>query len=603
MQSMKLTDIKSERGSTLLVALSTVIVLSLAGAGVLMNCTTRYNATSTQVKGWKDALYAAEAGGDLAYAKIRKWGTADQQLIDPATIFASADGWAAPAPSPLPSTNSWNLGYTIAPSTFGSNNGMSAKVTVDRFAVLPGSTVGAGYYRIRSIGTAQTFGFKRTGMDNRMDPTTKGDSLLRKIDFNSDHFIATYGYGDALPNATPTTANGKAVVAVANAQSAQVSRRIELIAIPVMMIEAGIKTGSFRGTIVDSYNSMNPPMPGSNPGNSYYGSNPVAPYAAYAVDAHDGDVVDGSSTFNLSGVGAYVWGDVSTNGGNATNANASGVVDNNVPFALPTASPGAAPIPDVVMQPYENLPGASLASVLTPPTRTYPPGTPKSGKTQTEFWYRYSSISNATINPLLTAAQFTQTQPDGSVLIIPANTPIDTTVNIYVTGDVNGLVINKGVTANIYFTGNMRGQASGYDNNNADGPVTWPAIVAGNGVVQIDPVTSYTDHGVIAIPRYTFSSYANSPLVSRAGHVWYYGISPADGSSRSINIDPPGTMWAAFYAPSHDFSAIGNPDFYGVMVCKTFYENGNCAFHVDRQLLNGGTPVDYRIASYVEDVR
>lgn len=576
---MKLTETKNERGSTLLVALSTVIVLSLAGAAVLMNCTTRYNVTSTQVKGWKEALYAAEAGGDLAFAQIRKYN------IDPSTAFASADGWAAPAPSPLPSTSSWNFGYTNPPPTFGTNNNLSAKVTVDRFGWLPGSNI-AGYYRIRSVGTAQVFGFKRTGMDNRMDPTTKGDSLLRKIDFNSDHFIATYGYGDALPAAPPTTANGKAIVAVSNPQSAQVSRRIELIAIPVMAIEAGIKTASsFYGTLVDSYDSRNPAKPpATSPTSSYYGPNPVAPYAAYATDAHDGDIACGGSSFSAG----YVWGDVSTNGGNATNANISGVVDNNVPFTLPTASPGAPPIPVLPPSSPEN----GSPSTINPNPTPYATG-PQTGQLQTVFWYNYSNINNLTINPVKTSAAFTQ--PDGTV--IPANTRVDTTVNIYVTGNVNGLTVNKGVTANIYFRGNMGGQATDYNNNNDDGP-------GGNGVYVPAYTDNWVDHGNPAPnPRYTLSSYGNSTLVSRAGHMWFYGISPADGSSRSINIDPPGAMWAAFYAPSHDFTANGNPDLYGVLVCKTFYQNGNCSFHCDKELLNGGNPLDYRIASFVEDVR
>jgi hypothetical protein len=97
--------------------------------------------------------------------------------------------------------------------------------------------------------------------------------------------------------------------------------------------------------------------------------------------------------------------------------------------------------------------------------------------------------------------------------------------------------------------------------------------------------------------------YTASPLVSRAGHLWYYGISPADGSPRTITISPPGSLWAAFYAPSYDFATNGNPDIYGVAVCKTFYQNGNCSFHFDKQLASSSPPIDYRVASYVEDIR
>ena len=91
------------------------------------------------------------------------------------------------------------------------------------------------------------------GMDDRMGAGTRGDSLLRKIDFKTDHFLATYG-----PNGDGV---GKVLVPVANPQ---ITRRIEQIIAPVTPFEAAIKcTGSFYGlgsaAQVDSYNSKNGP--------------------------------------------------------------------------------------------------------------------------------------------------------------------------------------------------------------------------------------------------------------------------------------------------------------------------------------------------------
>ena len=54
----------------MLCALCTILIISLIGANVLLNCTTRYNVSSKQVKGWKEALYAAEAGGDVAFSEV-----------------------------------------------------------------------------------------------------------------------------------------------------------------------------------------------------------------------------------------------------------------------------------------------------------------------------------------------------------------------------------------------------------------------------------------------------------------------------------------------------------------------------------------------------
>ena len=61
-----------ETGNVLLCVLATILIVSIIGATVLRNSTTRLNASSTQVRGWKEALSAAETGGDIAFAEIRK---------------------------------------------------------------------------------------------------------------------------------------------------------------------------------------------------------------------------------------------------------------------------------------------------------------------------------------------------------------------------------------------------------------------------------------------------------------------------------------------------------------------------------------------------
>ncbi len=110
---------------------------------------------------------------------------------------------------------------------------------------------------------------------------------------------------------------------------------------------------------------------------------------------------------------------------------------------------------------------------------------------------------------------------------------------------------------------------------------------------------------VIGLPRWDDNSLPlrASKNVSRAGHNWFYGISPPSGASRRINITPSQDIYVAIYAPDHDFATNGNPDYFGVMVCKSFYGNGNTAFHFDKQLASNGPPLDYRIASYIEDIR
>ena len=89
-----------------------------------------------------------------------------------------------------------------------------------------------------------------------------------------------------------------------------------------------------------------------------------------------------------------------------------------------------------------------------------------------------------------------------------------------------------------------------------------------------------------------------------AANLQFYGISPTDPTTtQSINIQSPGDFTATFYAPSADFQVKGNPDITGAIVCQTFYGNGNTSWHYDRALASIGVATDYRIASYVEDMR
>jgi len=55
----------AETGNVLLCVLATILIVSIIGATVLRNSTTRLNASSTQVRGWKEALSAAETGVTL----------------------------------------------------------------------------------------------------------------------------------------------------------------------------------------------------------------------------------------------------------------------------------------------------------------------------------------------------------------------------------------------------------------------------------------------------------------------------------------------------------------------------------------------------------
>jgi hypothetical protein len=522
---------RAESGSTIICAICTILIISFIGANVLLNCTTRYNVTAKQVKAWKEALYAAESGGDVAFAEVRK-------VVSSGSTFGSkflADGWtASAAPTPGPA-------YVKALSAFGQSNSLSASVTVDLFS---SDKNGIGYYRIRAAGTAKLSGLPRTGLDSALNANGthfaansatrgNGDTLLRKIDFNYDHFKATYGDGDMnSPTLQPVP-------------YPQITRRIELIAVPQMTSFTGaLKVSSaFSGPgsagVVDSYNSKNGAY-------TFVANNPASPYYA---DSRNGDVSDGSASFNEGGP---IYGNVTTNGGNVTHANSniSGTIDNTVPFTIP-------PLlwPDTSS--FSNGSGSTLS---------LPAGTSPTAPAQ----YVYSSLSGGlTINGLTLGGS----GPN-------KNAPIETYVTIAVGsggstgGDVGKVTIGAGVNAKIYFTGSLNVKARDLVNNNVDGAV---GVYNADGTPSVD--------------------------YSRPGHMQFYGISPTDGSTQSIAIAPPGNVYATIYAPKGVISLTGNPDWYGAVVAYSFSGNGNTGFHYDKQIAGDGFATDYQIASYVEDIR
>src|SRR4051812_27443041 len=227
---MRTTSRKAgEQANVLLFVVCTIAIVSAIGANVLLNCVTRYNASSSQVRAWKDSQYAAEAGGDIAYAEIRK------TILDPSHAFS---GW----------TYSGGV-WSRDPVTFGTNN-LQTTARADSFWV---DFNGTPWYRIRSQGTAPVLGLKRATMDDRMGLNTRGDSLLRKIDFNYDHFTATYGAEGDNQN--------KSLVEV---NAPKMTRRVELVASPITPFEAAIKAnGPFYGlgsaAFVDSFRSSTGP--------------------------------------------------------------------------------------------------------------------------------------------------------------------------------------------------------------------------------------------------------------------------------------------------------------------------------------------------------
>ena len=496
-----------EEGNVLICTLCTILIISLIGANVLRNCTMRFNVSSSQVRSWKESLFAAEAGGDIAYAEIRK------SVSDPTHAF---DGWTNTVPK-----------HVSPVTTFGANN-LTTSTVVDSFYTDP---AGNPWYRSRSRGTATIRGLRQTGMDDRMGVGTRGDSLLRKIDFNSDHFVATYG-----PNGDGVD---KAVVPVSQPQ---ITRRIEQISAPITPFEAAIKAaGTFYGlgsaAFIDSFRSSVGPYDPSvknNPSDPRY------------IDARSGTVEINTALATIQG---SIFGNLYTNGGTVTKktASVSGVIDNNVPFSINPLE-----MPNTTTWNYVSSPAAVTGNTsIDPPIVN---GVPRAGTPGSPNFYLISYFVN-----------------NGNLVVNPAvinGAPQETYVTLSVTGDIGNstssqptITVPANVHLKVYFTGSFQTKAENIINT---------------------------------------SGYA--------GNLQFYGISPTDPSvQQTINLNSGGGsnagFSAVFYAPSANFTINGAPDIIGAIVCKNFYANGNVHWHYDRRLDTEGVAVDYRIVSYVEDIR
>jgi hypothetical protein len=89
---------------------------------------------------------------------------------------------------------------------------------------------------------------------------------------------------------------------------------------------------------------------------------------------------------------------------------------------------------------------------------------------------------------------------------------------------------------------------------------------------------------------------------SKADHFWMMGEGAAP-KTITLGSGQPQATYVVWYAPDYDFTVNGNPDFVGAFVIKSMTGNGNNTLHFDKALLTAGDPKDYRIASYVEDIR
>ena len=311
-------------GSVIVVALLSLVVISLAAAAVLRTVVPRYH-VSHQTAGWQEARLAAEAGIDLALERLNAnvpnvtASTADwtgwKQDATTAATGAMLSQSTATAVRGLVATGN---ALTATPSIYLDNVdvspavGSAAAVDVQIVGLYPNPdpTLAAPWFRIRAMGTAALPGPARSASD-RMDTS------LRRLSLKSP-MRGTLAANDVL---TPTT------VPFPNA-----SRVVEVLARSVtafrmaLVTEDAMTLGSSSGWQVNSYDSTDPAKSGA--GGVYPGDS--SPKIQSNGDIASNKTAISPTTYGplIDANGAQILGSVSTNGGDnpttTTHENISG---------------------------------------------------------------------------------------------------------------------------------------------------------------------------------------------------------------------------------------------------------------------------------------
>src|SRR5260370_14104310 len=154
---MRISNRSFERGNVLLCVLCTILVVSLIGGNVLLNCMTRYNAASSQVRSWKESLDAAETGGDIAYSEVRK------TILDPTHAFS---GW----------TYSGGV-YNNSAVTYRTDTPATDR-KVDLFYYHPKANP---WIRVLTNRTPPVLRFERVAKDHRLDTNTHAHRVRPRL--------------------------------------------------------------------------------------------------------------------------------------------------------------------------------------------------------------------------------------------------------------------------------------------------------------------------------------------------------------------------------------------------------------------------------------
>ena len=416
-------------GSTLLISLLTVTILSLIAGCILASITSRYN-SAYRSGSWNDALVAAESGIDVTISQI----TGLLPDVQVSTTGLGTGYTQNAIPNLINGLSVLPTGPVITTPTGTGLNGLPL-LSVAPPALTPGGeggTIQQSTVTLQILSLSQILNGGLTGLVNGVGSLLTGGTLLNG---SSPQLLCLYSTGTASLTggtvADPTRQNndlwrpslitdrttGKPVT------TPNVSRTIQVILRPVLAFESAVvSNGSLSATDTGSvFDSFNSGLATASTNGLYDSTKRLS----------DGAVISNGPLMTLGGI---VYGNVGTNGGSLVqDTHETGTV-NNASYAA---------------TPQVKLP-ASLTSLLASLFSSTLSGSEShaAGTAALPAQYAYTGVTgnlHITYNPLAGTGQ---------------------TAIVYVGGDfTGGIEVDPGVTAKVYVTGSIITNASKLKND------------------------------------------------------------------------------------------------------------------------------------------
>ena len=548
---------RSKAGGVLIIALVTIIMLSVILGITLRGVSSRYW-TTFQVASWQEALLAAEAGADIAMAGMRKSKQHDASAFSGWSVVKK-NGSASSTPVGLVGLQTDdNLTFTsVFANHAGEGNGtLSTTIVIDAPASLKVS--GVQWYRVRATGIAALPGPARVSPE-------KLDNILRRLS------LVTKPSGVTVPSATRT------VECIAKPTS---------LFIQALMSEVQIKNDG-AGLVVDSYDSADPAKstsglydPGKRQSNGDIGSN------AYPAKK--------DKTMELNLKNDFIFGDVSNNFSTIKGVSPSyfdgiGAHPSSNTNSLIKTDGNAIPTGTISTNYFRDLPQIKAPNWTTADRNL--------GVLDKKDSDQVASSNPAAPTKLIASA--INLDKDTFVVKLPPGAT-DGYVEMWVQGDINmkdgGVIqVEPGVHLTVYFQGDLKvsdkKMGAGFDVQSDDA-----ADLILLGVEEPDKTKKKSDQN----DSDTYTPYkATGNIVLKDADL----IASLYAPDHNLVIDVKNAAKRDKDNKGRNRNRLQTgADVYGSYVARTIHTKGPANFHYDEQLANAGPVNDMAYVSWYEDL-